>query len=262
MQLGDLEFLSTFKKVVNAKLDVFELKVDYPLFNPEDLDNDFFLKFQDELSTTNLLLTIHGPYIGIDLAHPSEFISTAAMNRIVSSIEFASLLNVEYILIHGGGINRDYLPWNKFVEKAEQRYQKNLEIILNKAEGMEVEVVLENTESSFNFPFVDTIEKLENYLNLFPTVKGVIDFGHLNITSDVQDTIKYLEKENFYDRIKGFHIHNNDGKFDCHRSTNNGTIDYNYINSELLSKLSRKILICEMDTVEEAVEFKEIIEGE
>lgn len=99
----------------------------------------------------------------------------------------------------------------------------NIETLIKRARPYGVRLLLENLAlPSKGTPLFD----LEEYIALFdrfPEADCLIDTGHLAVAGwDAETVISALAP-----RIKGYHLHNNDGIHDSHQRILDGVFDYN-----------------------------------
>jgi len=248
------------EQAIEKKLDYIEFKADNPLIDPERVTQEKKKRLLDIISTTNIKVTYHGPYLGINLVGPGEWIVEASLKRIKSSIGFAAELEAEYFLIHGGRIYHDYLVWDQILEKSWNEFVKNVDKLSSFASKVGLEVVIENTTPSTNTNLIDNVSRMHQLIEELENIGLVVDIGHLNLTSNVYSIEKAIKNDYFREHLKGFHIHNNNGKKDEHLSFNNGKVDYQRLKQNVFSALKDKIYICEVGTVCESVAFKNFLE--
>lgn len=106
--------------------------------------------------------------------------------------------------------------------KLQAQCLSNIEMLIPRAKSFGVTLLLENLAlPSKGTPLFD----MEEYISLFdrfPLADCLIDVGHLNVAGwDMETVIRRLAG-----RIKGYHLHDNDGTNDSHQRIGCGTIDY------------------------------------
>jgi len=167
----------------------------------------------------NFFITMHLPYIDINLGSFNDLIWKSSVDSILKSLDYAYKIGVKRAVLHPGQV-----PLRKFLLKylAKKRLKKVLEIILDKADKYDIEITLENTYFDDNDLF-ENIEEFKNFIDTFRgRLKACFDFGHANISP--QGLNKSFEILKPY--ITHIHIHDNNGTKDEHLSLGKGKIQF------------------------------------
>ncbi len=205
--------------------------VDYPLFahNPEEyahtphacvLGEDY----RERAAQTKEWLDLHGlvcvqthaPFVGLSYNSPMN-VSCPEYADIVRSIEYSSLIGAKQIVIHGikGKFTWDHTAFNI-------KYYKSFEPF---AKQFGIQIAVENLGSVFYTPelFNAVLDGLDPEWFV-----GLVDVGHVNAHSPGVSPDAFIRKVR-PGRIKGLHLHDNDGGSDQHLMPYLGTIRWDYV---------------------------------
>ena len=192
------------------------------VFGEEKMLGDDWKKNVDEMGETfakyNLkCIQTHAPYY--DLLISAERRDADMEKMLLRSMEATKMLGAEICAVHPRSYIIDGAPRETAVDR-EKSLEENLISFRPLAEECEKQGVLLGVENLMRYPFAhpyfyswiaedhaELIDKLDS-----KNVCGVWDFGHANLVdTDHAERIRTLGN-----RIKGTHVHNNDGKEDQH----------------------------------------------
>lgn len=181
--------------------------------------NDVFKKYP-------LRRTIHGPFRDLHYHSSDKRIIEVVRYRFLQAIEVARRLGATHIVYHS-----TFSPFVVSQEFPRLWLERSLAFwpqIVECAAQSNIILLLENIWD----------DKPDHMLNLIrginsPYFKACLDMGHINIFSKVPfaNWLDGLGKEVVY-----FHIHNNPGSWDLHRSLGKGSINYEEIFREIESR--------------------------
>ncbi|ACK41374.1 MULTISPECIES: sugar phosphate isomerase/epimerase family protein [Dictyoglomus] len=167
----------------------------------------------------DIFLTMHLPYIDINLASFNDEIWEKSIESILKAIEYGEKAGIKRAVLHPGGVPLSHLV---LIFLAQRRLRKALEFILEKAEKYDVEVCIEN-------PYFEENDIFSNVDQFYKFIKGFggklkvcFDFGHAHISKKGIDYSLNLLKP----FITHVHIHDNHGEKDEHLSLGKGSIDF------------------------------------
>ncbi|HHX68214.1 MAG: sugar phosphate isomerase/epimerase [Miniphocaeibacter sp.] len=164
-------------------------------------------------------ISFHGPYYNIEHSAPKGSLEyKKAINDCIEVFKLGKILRGKYFVFHHNNkvVNADV--------KEEMIYNSRLNLLeLNEiSKEYNISIYVENagvnsignnlfTEKEF----IEECLKIENYI--------LIDIGHINANGwDLENIIKTLQN-----KIKAYHVHNNNGFDDNHDRILNGTLDFN-----------------------------------
>lgn len=169
----------------------------------------------------NLPAALHGPFRFTEATSPpdsKEFITlTGAYEQ---AFRLARQLGCTHVVFHS---NECFIhPEDK--QRLQSQCLSNIAILIRQARPYGVRLLLENLAlPSKGTPLFDTQEYIALF-DRFPEADCLIDAGHLAVANwDMEAVISALAP-----RIKGYHLHNNDGIHDSHERIVNGVIDYEH----------------------------------
>ncbi len=201
--------------------------VDYPLFvhDPHSpyacvLGEDYrerAAQTKEWLDLNGLVcVQTHAPFIGMSYKSPMD-VSFQEYANIVRSIEYSSIIGAKHIVIHGikGKFTWDNTALNIKYYKSFEPYAKEFG----------VQIAVENLGSVFYTPelFNAVLDELDPEWFV-----GLVDVGHVNAHSPGVSPDSFIRKVR-PGRIKGLHLHDNDGGSDQHLMPYLGTIRWDYV---------------------------------
>ncbi len=163
---------------------------------------------------------LHGPFRFVEATSaPRTPEYETLLTAYGQAFRLARRLHCDHLVFHS----------NECFVKAEEKQRlqaqclANIETLILRARPYGVRLLLENLAlPSKGTPLFD----LKEYISLFhrfPEADCLIDIGHLAVARwDMETVIPALAP-----RIRGYHLHNNDGIRDSHSRIGDGIIDYN-----------------------------------
>ena len=202
--------------------------------------------YEDVFDSYNLKYTIHAPFMDVNIAALQDKSRRNAVSQIRESIDLASKINAEAVVVHPGLIS--FLARNFKSSVYELAHESIVEI----------------HEYSLDAGVLTTVENMPNfetmiyqnipYLNEF--LKSIdmgmtLDIGHANHAG-------YTADEMYFDSIKHVHIHDNNGDDDTHLPLGEGSIDLNAIVNTLEKNNYDGVYIIEVndfDSIKKSYEY-------
>lgn len=224
-------------------------------------DGNYWNKLCDILEEISCPISFHGPYINIEATSPK---GSSEYDWMIESyykvFALAKKYNIKYVVFHY--THKGFQADN--IELAQKTSQKNIETLLKMAKEHQVNMLIENLP----FPKGEMpLYNNEEYINVFDKNKdalSIIDLGHANMNR--MNLERFLQIHG--NRVKSYHLHNNDGVDDQHNSIMDGTFDYDNFFSlykkytpdadiileyEPHTNMSHESLICELDYIEKQI---------
>jgi len=163
-----------------------------------------------------LELTMHAPFMDVNIASSNPFLRKMVLNRLEKSILYAHQLDCQLWVFHPGSMDQLVRP--------ELNWRLNLDSVstlCRVARKRGVEIAIENVPKSYAY-LISSVQDFSRFYNEFEEDIGIVfDIGHANINRDIHDFIKKFSKE-----IVHIHINDNDGIRDSHLGIGYGTIDW------------------------------------
>ncbi|RJS76619.1 sugar phosphate isomerase/epimerase [Candidatus Bathyarchaeota archaeon] len=165
-----------------------------------------------------LELSVHAPFVDINIASPSESVRIAVLKRLKKSIQLSGKLNAVFWVFHPGmrtGISHftPGLDWKFNLESVRQ--------LLSTAENTGVKLAIENGLHPLPFLLKTPSEFVRFYEDLGADLGLTLDVGHANVNGQIFEFIK-----TFPDKIVHAHLHDNHGKADEHLGIGDGNINW------------------------------------
>lgn len=169
--------------------------------------------------TGKIPLALHGPFLGVEATgRRGTTVYKTLINAYRQAFELAESLGVDHVVFH------DHERFVKPEEKQELQgiCLDNIDTLVSMAETYGVKLLLENLAlPTKGTPLFDEQEYMALF-ERFPEADCLIDIGHLGLAGWNMETVICGLK----DRIKGYHLHNNDGRADSHKRIGDGVICY------------------------------------
>lgn len=210
--------LSGFKDDLESNLDYFEqLGLKYAEIvhqYPNDEINT------DVLDSYNLKYSVHSPLMGINIGSLNKGIREASINEIKKSIDLASEINADIVVVHPGMV--PFLG-RGFEEEIYRLAHEAFKELGQYGQDLGVTAAIENMpnfEGHIYKNMVDLnniLEELDMYMTL--------DIGHAYHSG-------YSAEDMYFDRVKHIHIHDNNGNDDSHMALGEGSIDLKKVISQ------------------------------
>lgn len=159
--------------------------------------------------------TMHGAFLGIDLAASDSVIKERSRKLIIQSLEIASELGVKGVIFHTGLIGSLRLDYylNNWLNEAVSFWTEQCKRFSN------LTVYMENSFEQEPDIFVRLMEQMKNVSNFMLC----LDYGHAILASAPIE--EWCSKLAPY--IGHMHLNDNDLKDDLHLIPGNGSIDFN-----------------------------------
>ena len=222
--------------IENLGLEYAEILHQYP--------NDMI--YPDVFESYNLKYSIHAPFMDVNIASLQTKSRLNSINQVKSSIDLASQINAECVVVHPGIIT--YLG-RDFESQVYNLANKSIKKIGDYADDCSVLVTIENMPN-FEGMIYNNITDLNNILTEYD-MSMTLDIGHANHSG-------YSADEMYFDSIKHIHAHDNNGDDDSHLALGEGNIDLKSIINKLKEKKYRGIYIIEVndyDSIEKSYKY-------
>jgi len=196
--------------------------------------------------THGIKYTVHAPFAGINISHPSKPMLTATLKRLKQSIINASTLECQLWIFHPGmktGISMFY-PGEDWL-----RNIKQIRPLVAFARDHGVEAAVENVIEPFVMKTVDDFRRF--YDEIGEDVGLVLDTGHAHINGQLSAFMAELQ-----DRIVHIHAHDNNGKIDQHLGIGHGSIDWKMMANQLRkTPYHRTVMVESVEHVNESMQM-------
>ncbi|RLF08807.1 MAG: hypothetical protein DRJ69_05855 [Thermoprotei archaeon] len=192
---------------------------------PHSLNKKRIPFLKREISSLGLEVSVHGPFVDVNIGSPYEPARRMALKRHFKSMEMASSLGAIAWIFHPGlltGMSFFYpgVEWRQTLKSVRELQEKASELGLS--------IFLENGPDPV--PFVlkraDDFSKLLSELEC--DIRIAFDIGHAFICGQVEALIDVLG-----DRIGYVHAHDNDGSSDAHMAIGSGDVDWRAVMGKL-----------------------------
>ncbi len=176
-------------------------------------------KISEFAEKNDIFLTMHLPYININLASFNDLIWRESLNSILKAMEYGYKAGVKRAVLHPGGVP---LKHTFLIYLAKKRFKRALNVILEKSEEFNMEITLENTYFKENDIF-NGVEDFRKFVEGFDgRLKICFDFGHANISlQGINHSLDLLKPF-----ITHLHVHDNNGEKDEHLYIGGGRINF------------------------------------
>ena len=200
--------------IENLGLEYAELVHQFPY---ENIDVEL-------LESYSLKYSIHSPFMDVNIASLQEKSRLNSINQIKSSIDLASRIDAETVVVHPG-----LMPFlaRPFEEKVYRTANESIKELGDYGKDLGVIAAVENMPT-FEGMIYQSLEKLDEILvenEMFMT----LDIGHANHAD-------YPAEAMYFDSIKHIHAHDNFGDDDSHLALGEGSIDLKHIINTFESK--------------------------
>jgi len=173
-----------------------------------------------ELSSLGLEVSVHGPFVDVNIGSPYEPVRKMALKRHFKSMEMASELGAVAWIFHPGlltGVSYFYpgVEWRQTIRSVREIHARASEL------GLDVFLENGNDPVPFILKRADDFSKFISELEGDVELRVAFDIGHAFICDQVEALIDVLG-----DRIGYVHAHDNDGSFDAHMAIGSGGVDW------------------------------------
>ncbi len=201
--------------ILASGLRVVELSYEPPhLFSMDDR----FVEKTRQLGREGVELSMHGPFLEINLGSYLDEIRCLSRQRVMDALRLAARLGADPIVVHPGYSFFHKLP--QLDKKLREQFIEDLGVIVEEAQKLGVKVALENVYMSY-FYFKEMIE-FGAISEAAPGVGVTLDVGHAYISKRMAkhpepeeaiiDDVRRMGTEHLFH----VHLHNNDGTRDDH----------------------------------------------
>ncbi len=226
MRFGAMNFpihpvLAEIDTIAQLGLDYLELTMDPPQAHYRQINNQR-ATIKKTLRQLGLGLVCHMPTF-VHTADLTESIRKASLQEVIRSLEIATDLEAEKVVLHPGTITglAFYVP-----DLALSLAMQSLEIIWQRADQLGIPICLENMFAKISL-FVNP-QDLAPVFQAFPGMQFVLDTGHAYIGDKTGQRIIELIRR-FSDRLGHVHVSDNCGSHDEHICIGYGRINFKEI---------------------------------
>ena len=196
----------------------------------------------------DLELTVHAPFVDINIASPSPVLRRTILRRLEKSISYACQLGCRLWVFHPGlktGVSHFYpgLDWQLNIE--------SIRSLLKAARKQSVDIAIENVPEPFPF-LMKSVRDFSRFYSEFDDDLGlVLDVGHAHTNRQIQGFITQ-----FSEKIVHVHVSDNDGTGDSHLGIGYGTIDWKGVAKALKKVQYGSVIMLEsIEHVEESLQI-------
>jgi len=211
--------------------------------------NNRRVKTLREISKTRgLNLTVHAPFVDVNIASPNFAFRRVVLKRLKKSIRLASNLGATFWVFHPGlktGVSH-FHPGEDW-----KLNLRSIRELLDEANRNGSKITIENTPEPFPFILKSVKDFTRFYEDLGDANLGLtLDIGHANVNGQIHDFI-----ERFSERLVHVHASDNKGNFDSHLGIGEGNIEWTKVAKSLKRIKYQGIIIVESEEkVEESIQ--------
>ena len=204
----DLGKSITFANELNIQLEIF------PLWHDET-----FARFMDEHSSDlrGIIGSFHEPYNFCEHSAPSGSAEhKSAIDTCRKTFEYAADLGAKHLVFHHNNRAFEAHERAEMIKVANENLQEMNEI----ADEYGIPYLVENAGV---IPWKNNLLTENEFISLFGSIGNdcLLDIGHAHCNGwDITRVISALG-----DKIKAYHVHNNDKSYDSHLRIGSGTLD-------------------------------------
>jgi len=207
---------------------------------PHSLDEERIREIRKISRERDLEISVHSPFIDIDIASLSDQIRQTSLKRLKKSISLSGELDSPIWVFHSGLENRlsrfySDLSWEMNL--------KSVRELLAFAKQRNVQITIENGLATSSF-LLSSVEDFDRFYNdLREEELGLtLDVGHANINGQI---FRFIDR--YAEKIVHIHLHDNHGDSDEHLGVGRGNIDWAEVIQALYEKNYRGALIIESE---------------
>ena len=183
--------------------------------------------------------TIHGVFFDICFNSSDSLIKDASYKRARQTLDIAKKLGCKKIVFHTNyiiGFNSDDYK-KMWVERNAEAYNTFLN------EYSDIEILIENMFDNNDILVRELLDMVNN-----PRFRMCLDIAHANLSNEsISEWIKNCKKY-----VSHIHINDNFGDIDSHLAIGEGSMDYDYIISEL-NKFDDVTILIEVKTTDDFI---------
>ena len=179
--------------------------------------------------------TVHAPFVGVNIALPSDSLLNATLRRLKKSIVNSAALDCQKWVFHPGmkTATSMFYPGMDWA-----RNLSSIGLLFRFAQDHGVEACVENIMEGFVMKNAEEFD--EFYSKVDEEVGLALDTGHANVVGQLD---RFLTE--FSGKIVHVHAHDNHGKSDEHLGVGYGDIDWNMVAGHLKKACFDKVVIVE-----------------
>jgi sugar phosphate isomerase/epimerase len=186
-------------------------------------------------------LAIHGPFLGMEFAHPDHFIQAVVQRRLDMTFDIAVQLQASRIVLHSG-----YTREMELFQLQDQWLTKNVvfwQREIQRWADAGIQIVIENDIERSPDLLVRLADEVDH-----PSLGLCMDIGHQHMFSDL-DALEWVRR--MQNRLVHVHLHDNDRTGDKHWSIGRGTVDFDSFYAALQRHVPNATIALEVqDTME------------
>ena len=230
-----IEEIMDYLEDINVEYCEFMLDYPYNQIDP-DLVNSYSIK-----------TSIHAPLSDVNIASLNESIRKASIDEVKNSIDLASKIDSEVVVVHPG--HMAFLA-RKFQKKIMENSLISLQECSKSAEELGIKLCVENMPDMEGM-ICKNLEELNELVQEIGTLM-TLDVGHAyNMGISVEEMLKY--------DIGHIHLSDNDGSFDNHNAVGSKNIDFKSLFEGLNEKKFGGVLVIEVSNLDEVLESLDYI---
>lgn len=196
-----------------------EFGIEFTAFTHSD---SYWKELAEKVPQMTCPLTFHGPYVQIEATSDIDSEEHKwLMDSYKKVFALAAANKVRHVVFHYSQLQFDT---NEIPQKQKNAYHVMRELT-KLANNSGLNFAIENLCKQKTKTHLFTNEEYFQIFENIPTAVSLIDIGHANVNK--LDIEKFLYQ--YGSRVKGFHVHNNDGLSDQHLDYHNGTADIQQI---------------------------------
>lgn len=187
---------------------------------------------------------IHAPFVGINIALPSNPLLNATLRRLKKSIVNANALDCKMWIFHPGlktATSMFYpgMDWTRNLD--------SIRLLFRFARDHGVEACVENIMEAFVMKNVEEFRRF--YDEVGENIGLALDTGHANVVGQLESFLT-----EFSDRIVHVHAHDNHGKSDEHLGVGYGNIDWEMVAKHLKRAFfDRTVIVESVEHIDESI---------
>jgi sugar phosphate isomerase/epimerase len=161
--------------------------------------------------------SIHVPVWDLNLVAENATMRAAVLDTYRKTIEFASLLNANHVVLHTGWCSDRHFSRERARERAREGIEELAHFNGNYGQLLLVENIGGPTTNIF------TQDEFAAFLDGLPAEVGyIVDIGHAHLNGWKLESLFPALGE----RLRALHLHDNDGRVDAHLPLGRGEIDW------------------------------------
>ncbi|WGI16962.1 sugar phosphate isomerase/epimerase family protein [Methanonatronarchaeum sp. AMET-Sl] len=217
----DYDLIREIERLSEMGFESIEVYCEYPFLEKwnENGFRDELRVIRDKIEECGMDVVTHATHYDVNISTWNDEVRNVAINQVMKSIDAASILNSDIVVVHPG-----YLPSGKFSrEKTLDKMVGSLKEVGRYAQEKDVRLGLENLRHSPKALCVEP-EELSRAIDL-------VDMDNVGITFDIAhaNSIPHMKPEEYLMAIKDdvYHVHISDNRGDgMHYPIGVGNIDF------------------------------------